>query len=236
MTAPDVRFRSDREMVLAKPPGRSCELPGDARGDSWIAEVEQALGVAPLRLSHRLDRPASGLLLVALDREASASHAAQFRGQRVAKAYLARVRGKDPTALVGRHRAYLRPSGRITTIVRSGGDPSSLEVVAAAPSPSRRGEHHVLIRLETGRRHQIRAMLAHLGAPLVGDADYGGDAGPFWLESVLLGFDSVGRQRRVVLATPAGLLGEPADPSLIDALGRLASMARHEEPPSSSTQ
>lgn len=236
MLAPDVRFRSERELVLAKPPGRSCELPGAARGDSWIAEVERSLGVAPLRLSHRLDRPASGLLLVALDREASAAHAAQFRERRVAKAYLARVRATDPAAIVGRHRAYLRSSGRLTTIVRSGGDPSSLEVVAVAPAPSRRGEHHALIRLETGRRHQIRAMLAHLGVPLVGDVEYGGDPGPLWLESVLLGFDSVGLQRRVVVTTSAGLLGEPVDPSLIAALGRLASTAGPAEPPSSSTQ
>jgi 23S rRNA-/tRNA-specific pseudouridylate synthase len=71
--------------------------------------------------------------------------------------------------------------------VRSGGKPSFLTIVHASQAPQAPSRSHVLVRLHTGRFHQIRAMLAHLGAPLAGDALYGGSSnGPFYLEHVML--------------------------------------------------
>jgi hypothetical protein len=67
--------------------------------------------------------------------------------------------------------------------VRSGGDPALLDLLAYAPAPARRGQLHLAIRLGTGRFHQIRAICADLGAPLVGDTLYGGsDDGAPYLE------------------------------------------------------
>jgi 23S rRNA pseudouridine1911/1915/1917 synthase len=222
----EVRWRGEREAVLWKPPGRSCELPGAAAPRSLIAQLRREWSVPEARLSHRLDRIAQGLLLVALDRERAAAHAAQFRERGVLKAYLVRVAG-DPAGLVGPMRAYLRRVGRRSSVVRSGGAPASMEVLATAPAPGRRGEHHLLIRLDTGRFHQIRAMLADRGHPLVGDALYGGGECPHgpWLESAVLGFNDAGGAWRVV-----GGAGEPRreaiDPRMAEALGALAEAAR----------
>lgn len=185
---PTVVFETDRELVLWKPAGVSCELPGAARERSWIAAMEGALG-GELRLCHRLDRIAQGLVLVARDREAAAIHGEAIRQRRVRKSYLVRVHG-DPAACLGSQRAYLKRVGRVAKVVRSGGDPASMELLAASPAPHRPGEHHLLLRLHTGRFHQIRAMMAALGHPLVGDVDYGGIAASEspWLESAILGF------------------------------------------------
>ena len=195
----EVRWRGEREAVLWKPPGRSCELPGAAAQRSLIAQLRRDWHAPEARLSHRLDRIAQGVLLVALDRERAAAHAAQFRERGVLKAYLVRVAG-DPASLVGPMRAYLRREGRSARVVRSGGDPAAMEVLATAPAPGRRGEHHLLIRLDTGRFHQIRAMLADRGHPLVGDQLYGGGevAGGPYLESAVLGFRDAADAWRIV--------------------------------------
>ena len=186
-----IAFESEHEYVLYKPAGISCELPGAATERSWLAAMQRELGDG-LRLCHRLDRIARGLVLVARDREAAAFHGEAIRQRRVRKSYLVRVHG-DPTQRLGLQRAYLKRVGRIARVVRSGGDPASMDLLATLPAPDRPGEHHLLLRLHTGRFHQIRAMMASLGHPLVGDVDYGGEAAPRgpWLESAILGFASV---------------------------------------------
>jgi 23S rRNA-/tRNA-specific pseudouridylate synthase len=72
--------------------------------------------------------------------------------------------------------------------VRSGGKPSFLDVTLVAAVPGIPDESHFLVRLQTGRFHQIRVMLAHRGAPLSGDSRYGGPAQRrFYLEHTILG-------------------------------------------------
>lgn len=207
--AADLRFESEHELVAVKPAGRSCELPGEADRRSWRAELERTLGER-LRLCHRLDRIARGLVLLARSGPAAAFHAERIRSGHLLKGYLVRVDGLLDRHLLGVHRAYLRRRGRRAELVRSGGDPAVLELIETAAAPDRPGQSHVAVRLETGRFHQIRAMLASLGHPLAGDTLYGGSApvdddGPTpWLESAVLGFRPFGADRDLVVrARPA---------------------------------
>jgi 23S rRNA-/tRNA-specific pseudouridylate synthase len=175
------------ELVACKPPGLASELPRDPRADSLLTRL-RAQGYEDVRLVHRLDAPACGVMIVARTAAAAAHYSAEIEARRWKKVYIAEVTvaADRAQALIGDHKAYLAIDGKRATIVRSGGKPSFLTIAHAAPARAP-GRSHLLVRLHTGRFHQIRVMLANLGAPLAGDTLYGGSAGDtIYLEHVLL--------------------------------------------------
>jgi 23S rRNA-/tRNA-specific pseudouridylate synthase len=221
----DVVAHGARDAVVLKPAGLSSEAPGGGAGPATLlAQARAILGWPDAQLPHRLDRPTRGFVVVARDREAVAVHNERIRAGAWTKRYVARVRPvpggpvRDAASLVGEHRAYLRREGRVARVVRSGGDPSRLTVEASAPAPGRAGEWHVRVLLGTGRYHQVRAMLAHLGAPLVGDADYGGAPGPMWLEHAWLSFPSIEDGSARTFWDPQDPGREPVEASLFAGL------------------
>jgi 23S rRNA-/tRNA-specific pseudouridylate synthase len=180
---------TSHEIVVLKPAGLASELPHDPAADSLVRRLA-AQGFTDLRLVHRLDAPACGLMLVARSAEAAAHYAREIAARRWHKWYVAQVALSPQKAerLVGAHKSYLKVEGRSTRVVRAGGKPSFLDVVLAAPVPDSPNESHLLVQLHTGRLHQIRVMLAHLGAPLSGDVRYGSPSGQaMYLEHVILG-------------------------------------------------
>ena len=255
--APEVHRQGSHDAILIKPAGLSVELPerggaagrGDVRAARSLLEWARARWPeAQPRLPHRLDRMARGIVVVALTPESAAFHAAAVRERRWTKLYLARVApdvaGREAD-LVGFHRVYLRTRGRRAEVVRSGGDVAEMEVLAAAPAPpptpgapdagGRGGwgatsEQHVLIRLVTGRHHQIRATLAHRGAPIAGDPIYDPQAGrrrrPPYLEHALLRLpclDAPDGAVEEVIWRPNDPRREAIDSVLLEAITRLAS-------------
>lgn len=171
------------EAVVVKPAGLSSD-DRQGGGESALGQARELLGWPEARLPHRLDRITRGYLLVARDASSAAWHAESIRARRWTKGYLARLdmpSHGEPRRLLGPHKRYLRRQGTRATCVRSGGDPSFLEILAVAPAPPgpRLGEPgavDVAIHLRTGRFHQIRAMCADLGAPVAGDGLYGSAA------------------------------------------------------------
>jgi 23S rRNA pseudouridine1911/1915/1917 synthase len=156
---------------------------------------------------HRLDRLASGLLVFARSAAAKRVLQAQFAAHTVERTYLAVVEGRVP-----------RPEGTVTSRllddapgrVRETRDPGRGRLAVTRWRVRRTGAHHTLlaVRLETGRRNQIRAHLAGLGHPIAGDADYGSRTDPFGrlaLHAHVLGFDHPRTGARLRFESPASV-------------------------------
>ena len=130
-------------------------------------------GVARPGIVHRIDKDTSGLLVVAKTDPAHVALAAQFKRHSTERRYLAVVAGLPAP-----------PMGRIeTNLARSAANRQKVAVVE--PPEGRRAVTHyrllqafpkgalVECRLETGRTHQVRVHMAHIGHPLIGDPAYG---------------------------------------------------------------
>ena len=110
------------EIVVCKPLGLPSELPRDPGADSLVTRL-RAEGFPDLRLVHRLDAPACGVMIVARSSEAAAYYSSEISERRWHKTYVADVgmAAEPAQALLGDHKAYLATEGRRARVVRSGG-------------------------------------------------------------------------------------------------------------------
>ncbi len=157
----------DRLVVIDKPPGL-LSVPGRTEPDCASARV-QAL-YADALIVHRLDQATSGLLLFARGAQAQRELSADFAERRVDKVYIAVVSGRlDGAGLIDLPLAADWPNRPRQQVDLAHGKPSQTRWrVLGAAGP------HTRVALEplTGRSHQLRVHLAHLGHPIVGDALY----------------------------------------------------------------
>jgi 23S rRNA pseudouridine1911/1915/1917 synthase len=164
----------DDLLAVAKPAGMVAH-PAYRHLDGTLADFVFAYaarsGYSRPWLLHRLDRETSGVVLFARSERARRALARQFEQRRVVKRYLAVVVGALPDE--GEISAPLRrdPADRRRVIVAEAGKPTHTRYRVLAASD---GFALALVEPLTGRTHQIRAHLAHRGAPLAGDALYGG--------------------------------------------------------------
>jgi 23S rRNA pseudouridine1911/1915/1917 synthase len=192
-------------LAVAKP--ANLLVQGDRTGDETLLDLARSYlrdryhkpGNIYLGLVHRLDRPVTGVVLLARTSKAASRLSRQFREGSVRKIYWAVVQGavRPPAAELGHHLASAADDRGVTRASHE----------AFAGSRPARLRYHVLIReddrslleieLLTGRRHQIRAQLALAGWPVLGDVKYGARPRPHPGGIAL-------HARRLVVAHPVG--------------------------------
>ncbi|MCG5055377.1 MAG: pseudouridylate synthase [Myxococcales bacterium] len=158
-------LHEDEALVIVDKPSGVVVHPGWAQDDGGVlAQVEAHIG-QKLHPLHRLDRGTSGVLLFARHAEAARVLGAAFAEGRVAKCYLALVRGHPPAQVLVDHPVPKTEGGErvpARTEVQCLGTWQRYALVKALP--------------HTGRFHQVRRHLKHLSCPLIGDANYGKSA------------------------------------------------------------
>jgi 23S rRNA pseudouridine1911/1915/1917 synthase len=189
----DIRYEDPDLIVVNKPAGMVVHPGAGRRQDTLVnallAHCRDLSGIGgELRpgIVHRLDKDTSGLIVAAKNDFAHASLAAQLKSRTAGRRYLALVwgrpkwvgAGKDAApalirTLFGRH-----PKHRVMMAVLDpsrAGKPGVREAITEVCVREYLGPMTVVeARLRTGRTHQIRAHMAHIGLPVVGDPVYGG--------------------------------------------------------------
>ena len=171
----DVVFEDDRLLVVNKPADLVCHPSKNGPLSSLVGRVRAYFGRNEAFMVNRLDRETSGLMLIAKDAAMAAQLHRAFLKKQVTKEYLAIVHG----CMDGEHGVVDAPialaRGREVAIKR-GVEVDGQHAQTEWWVEQRAKEFTMLrVQLHTGRAHQIRVHLAHIGHPVVGDKIYGGD-------------------------------------------------------------
>ncbi len=187
-----ILYEDDDLLVLSKPPGLVVH-PGSGNHQGTLVHglLYHCQAIAEVGdqnrpgIVHRLDKETSGIMLVAKSDPAHRQLVDDFKNRRLQKEYLALVHGRPPAAAgrvvaaIGRHPGQ-RQKMAVHTV--GGRHAASRYRVIAGDLQGQIGCHSLLrVEIETGRTHQIRVHLAHLGCPVAGDRVYGSgrDNSPF---------------------------------------------------------
>ncbi|HEX4925060.1 MAG TPA: RluA family pseudouridine synthase [Bdellovibrionales bacterium] len=196
-------FEDEHMLVVDKPKG----VPVHPMVDNVVENVASQLSLrlkTPLYVTQRLDVVTSGLLVFAKTKEFQRTFNQMLKDKLIYKRYAALL--EKPVAF-GEYAHYMLESPRAPKTIadRPGPEGTWMEcVLRVLDGADQRGHFLVHIELVTGRTHQIRAQLAHLGSPLWGDRMYGseGPEGELHLRAVELRFThpSTGASQRFLLS------------------------------------
>jgi 23S rRNA pseudouridine1911/1915/1917 synthase len=170
----DIIFEDEHLLVLNKPVG----LVVHPAAGNWDGTLQNALlyydpeldSLPRSGIVHRLDKDTSGVMVVARSLKAHASLVDQLQTRSMSRVYEAVVKGEIPPAGTIEASIDRNPRDRKKMAVIKGGKSAISHYKLKQRLP---GTSHVEVSLESGRTHQIRVHLTHIGYPIVGDLLYG---------------------------------------------------------------
>ncbi|HEX3147643.1 MAG TPA: RluA family pseudouridine synthase [Gemmataceae bacterium] len=172
-------YEDDQLIAIDKPAGLLSVATESEKTDTAFTRLKAYLETRQAGrpfVVHRLDRETSGLLLFA--RSADTRDRLQANWDAVTKIYLAIVEG-CPQPTEGVVRNFLTEGKDLRVRASTGFRPGAKEAISHYRVIATRGKYsRVEVRIETGRKHQIRVHLAGLGCPIIGDTGYGATTSP----------------------------------------------------------
>lgn len=200
-----VLYKNNQLIAFNKPV--TMGVQADKTEDKPLLALAEIFCKSEVHVIHRLDRPASGVVLFAKNKKALAAINLQFQERKITKTYLAVVKNKPEN-----------DTGTLVHFLRKNGKTNTSHAYETEVKGSKRAEltykllgsienYHLLeIELITGRHHQIRAQLAAIGSPIKGDVKYGFRRGnqdrSIHLHAWKLGFKHPVTKEKIMVTAP----------------------------------
>ncbi|GMR14400.1 MAG: 23S rRNA pseudouridine(1911/1915/1917) synthase RluD [Gammaproteobacteria bacterium] len=170
----DILYEDDHLLVVNKPAGLVVHPAAgnwDGTLQNALLNFDQDMDALPRSgIVHRLDKDTSGIMVVARSLKAHASLVDQLQTRSMGRIYEAVVKGETPPAGTVAAPIDRNPRERKKMAVVEGGRAATSHYRLIQRLP---GSSHIEVSLESGRTHQIRVHMTHIGYPIVADLLYG---------------------------------------------------------------
>ena len=168
----DFILDQNNQYIVAIKPGGMPAVP-DKSGDSNLKNILEAYSKHDLHVITRIDRPVSGLCLFAKSKKSAQALSEQLVQQKIDKSYIAIVE-KKPEHIEGELINYLIKGRNNKALISDSDQKKAKKAILTYATVTSLDNYTILkIALQTGRFHQIRSQLAHMGCPIKGDVKYG---------------------------------------------------------------
>ena len=168
-------YENDNLIILNKPSGIPCHATVDNIKENLLHILETHTG-KKYYITHRLDIPTQGLLILAKDQRTQTQINKAFADRKIKKIYKAHCVPNEISLGFHEHHMIKSPRAPKTMRDEKGENTEICQLIILQTNKFTKHHEH-RIELCTGRTHQIRAQMAHIGSPLIGDTLY---QGPAW--------------------------------------------------------